>query len=97
MALGGAQSNVGWMVMKEVLGLVASGIGIGLPVAWALTDLVKSHLYGITPSDPVSIVLATTGIAVVSLLAGYLPAVRATRVDPLKALLAGVIASRPTG
>jgi predicted permease len=86
MALGAAQTDVVWLVMKEVLLLVAIGIGIGLPLAWGLTGLVKAQLYGITPNDPWSIALATAGIAFVALMAGYVPARRATRVDPMRAL-----------
>jgi predicted permease len=86
MALGAAQTDVVWLVMKEVLLLVAIGIGIGLPLAWGLTGLVKAQLYGITPNDPWSIALATLGIAFVALMAGYVPALRATRVDPMRAL-----------
>jgi predicted permease len=86
MALGAEGGDVVWLVMKEVLVLVAGGIGIGLPLAWGLTKLVKTQLYGITPNDPMSIALATLGIAFVALMAGYLPALRATRVDPMRAL-----------
>src|SRR5258708_5074913 len=86
MALGAAGGDVIWLVMKEVLVLVAVGIGIGLPVAYGLTRLVKTQLYGIQPNDPLSIALATLGIACVALMAGYVPARRATRVDPIRAL-----------
>jgi ABC-type antimicrobial peptide transport system permease subunit len=86
MALGAAQTDVVWLVMREVLLLVAIGIGVGLPLAWGLTGLVKAQLYGITPNDPWSIALATAGIAFVALMAGYVPARRATRVDPMRAL-----------
>jgi len=86
MALGAAGGDVIWLVMKEVLLLVAIGIGIGLPLAWGLTGLVKAQLYGITPNDPLSIVYATLGIACAAALAGYVPAFRATRIDPMRAL-----------
>jgi predicted permease len=86
MALGAEGGDVVWLVMKEVVVLVAAGIGVGLPLAWGLTKLVKTQLYGITPNDPMSIALATLGIAFVALMAGYLPALRATRVDPMRAL-----------
>ncbi len=86
MALGAAGGHVIWLVMREVLVLVAVGIGIGLPVAYGLTRLVETQLYGIEPNDPLSIVLATLGIAFVALMAGYVPARRATRVDPILAL-----------
>jgi predicted permease len=86
MALGAASGDVVWLVMREVLVLVAIGVGIALPVAWGLTSLVKTQLYGITPNDPLSIALATAGIALVALAAGYVPARRATLVDPIRAL-----------
>ena len=58
----------------------------GLPSAFALTHLVKSFLYGLTPQDPLSIILATAGLILVTALAGFIPAHRATRVDPMVAL-----------
>jgi predicted permease len=86
MALGAAGGDVIWMVMKEVLILVAIGIGVALPLALGLTGLVKAQLYGIAPNDPLSMSLATLGIAFVALTAGYVPARRATTVDPMRAL-----------
>jgi len=86
MALGAAGGDVIWLVMKEVLILVAIGIGVALPLAFGLTGLVKAQLYGITPNDPLSIALATISIAAVALTAGYVPARRATTVDPMRAL-----------
>ncbi len=59
MALGAASYNVLWLVMKEVLQLVAIGVAIGLPAAWALTRFAKSQLYGIQPNDALTIALAT--------------------------------------
>ncbi len=86
MSLGAASGDVVWLVMKEVLVLVAIGIGVGLPAAWRLTGLVRTQLYGIQPNDAFTIALATLGIAFVALMAGYVPAMRATRVDPMRAL-----------
>jgi predicted permease len=86
MALGAIVSDVMWLVMREVLLLVGIGVGIGLLAAWGLTRLVQTQLYGITPSDPLTIVAATLGIAFVAMMAGYLPARRATRIDPMHAL-----------
>ncbi len=86
MAIGASVQDVIWLVMREVLVLVVVGIAIALPSAWALAKLVRSQLYGISPSDPGSVILATLGIAAVALLAGYLPAKRATRVNPTMAL-----------
>jgi predicted permease len=86
MALGAASGDVVWLVMKEVLLLAGIGIAIGLPAAWGLTRMVKSQLYGIQPNDAMTIIAATLGIALVALVAGYVPARRATLVDPMRAL-----------
>jgi predicted permease len=86
MALGAVQGNVIWMVMREVLVLVAIGVGAGVPIAFALMGLVKSQLYGLAPNDPSTLALAAVGLSFVACLAGYFPAWRASRVDPIKAL-----------
>jgi ABC-type antimicrobial peptide transport system permease subunit len=86
MAIGAAQSDVLWLIMREVLVLLGIGMLIALPAAWALTQSIRSQLYGIEPADPFSIAAATLAIAGVALLAGYLPARRATRIDPMLAL-----------
>jgi predicted permease len=86
MALGAVQGNVVWMVMREVLVLVAIGVGAGVPIAFALMGLVKSQLYGLAPNDPSTLALAALGLSFVACLAGYFPAWRASRVDPIKAL-----------
>ena len=85
-ALGASTGDVVWLVMKEVVILAGIGIAIALAGAWALTRMVKSQLYGIEPNDPLTIAAATLAIAAVALLAGYLPARRATLVDPMYAL-----------
>ena len=86
MALGAAQRDVVWMVMRDVLILVGIGIGVGVPVALALTSVVRSQLYGLTGHDPMTLVFATVGLAFVALAAGYIPAIRASRLDPMRAL-----------
>ena len=86
MALGAATGSVVWLVMKEVLVLVGVGIVLGLGASWGLTRYVQKQLYGIQPNDLMTIVLATIVIASVALAAGYVPARRATRVDPIRAL-----------
>jgi len=86
MALGAATGDVIWLVMKDVVVLAGIGIAIGLSASWALTRMVKSQLYGIQPNDLISIIAATVGIAAVALLSGYIPARRATRIDPMRAL-----------
>jgi predicted permease len=86
MALGAAQVNVIWMVMREVLILVAVGVAAGVPAAWALARFVESQLFGMKGRDPVTMAMAALGLAVVASIAGYIPALRASRVDPLNAL-----------
>ena len=86
MALGAFQKHVIWMVMREALTLVAVGIALGLGAAFALTRLVQAQLYGITASDPATLVVATIGLTAVACMAGYIPAFRASRVDAMDAL-----------
>jgi predicted permease len=86
MALGAFQKHVIWMVMREVLALVAIEVVVGLVAALALTRLVQAQLYGITASDPTTLALATLGLAAVACAAGYIPALRASRVDAMQAL-----------
>jgi predicted permease len=86
MALGAMAGNVIWLVMREVLILIASGIALGLPAAYALTKLVHAQLYGIEPTDPRSIATAVVLLALVTAAAGYIPARRATFFDPLRIL-----------
>ena len=85
-ALGAQRRNVVWLVMKEVVAMVGIGFAIGLPVAWVSSKLVASLLYGIRPNDSTSIAAAMAVLGGVALLAGYIPAARASRVDPLRAL-----------
>jgi predicted permease len=86
MALGAARSSVLWMVLREVAIMAAAGIVIGLPVAIGLSRFVQSQLYGLSPTDPATLAFATVVLGSVAMLAGYVPARRATRVDPMLAL-----------
>lgn len=86
MALGAARSDVLWQVLREVLILTAIGAAIGIPAALAASRLAGTFLYGLSPHDPISIGLATIILTAVTVLAGYLPARRATKVDPMVAL-----------
>ncbi len=85
-ALGAGRRNVVWLVMKEVLAMVGVGFGCGLPAAWLSSKLIGSLLYGIRPHDGASMAAAMAVLGGVALLAGYIPAARASRVDPLYAL-----------
>ena len=86
MAIGASKGDVLWLVMREVMLLLGIGIAVALPAAWALTRFARSQLYGIQPTDPVSIGASVLAIAAVAVLAGYVPAWRATRIDPMRAL-----------
>jgi predicted permease len=86
MALGAQARNVRWMILREALLLLLTGIAVGAPLIAALTRLAATLLYDVTPADPVSLGLAALLLLAVALLAGYLPARRATKVDPLTAL-----------
>jgi predicted permease len=86
MALGAVQGDVVWLVMREVLMLVGTGVVLGLAGAWGLGRLISSQLYGVTANDPVSSAAAAALLAAVALVAGYVPAWRATRVNPVLAL-----------
>jgi ABC-type antimicrobial peptide transport system permease subunit len=65
---------------------VAVGLIVGIPAAWAAANLISSQLYGVNPSDPVSLLTAAVSLTAVAALAGYLPARKASRVNPLIAL-----------
>jgi len=86
MALGAAQHTVIWMVMREVLLLVGIGVVLGVPAAWGLSKFIEAQLFGLKGHDPVTMALAAVGLGVVACAAGYIPALRASRVDPLRAL-----------
>ncbi len=86
MALGAERRDVLWMILREALSLVGVGLAVGLPVALAAGRLVSSQLFGLRPSDPATFTLATLSLVAVAALAGYIPARRATRVDPMVAL-----------
>jgi predicted permease len=86
MALGAARHSVLWLVLSDALVLVIAGAAVGIPTALAVSRFAATFLYGITPRDPVSAALATIVLLGVAAFASYLPARRATRVDPNVAL-----------
>jgi predicted permease len=86
MALGAFQADVVWMVMREVLMLVCVGVAAGLAGAFVLAKLVETQLYGVTGHDPITVALAALGLGAVACAAGYIPAVRASRIDAMRAL-----------
>jgi ABC-type antimicrobial peptide transport system permease subunit len=86
MALGADRRRILRMIMSEVSLVVITGILIGLPGAWAATKLLTSQLYELSPHDPLTIAGSASVILAITLLAGYLPAQRASKVNPLEAL-----------
>jgi putative ABC transport system permease protein len=88
MALGARQSDVRSLVIGRAMILTACGLGIGLASAWATTRFLESLLFGITAHDPAVFVVVPAVLACVALAASYLPAWRATRIDPIVALRA---------
>lgn len=88
MALGAAPGQVLRMILRQVAILAAVGLAVGVPVALWVAPLFGTLLFGVTPSDPAVIATGATTMLVVALLAGWLPARRASRLDPLKALRA---------
>ncbi len=86
MSLGAMRGRVVWMVLRGSLLMVWLGIAVGIPVSLWLTRLVTSQLYGVAPGDPMTIAVAALSLTAVGALAGYLPAYRASRIDPMLAL-----------
>ena len=86
MALGAPSTGIAWMVLRESLVLVAAGVAAGIGTVLLAGRFVASLIHGLAPTDPVTIVQAIVVLAGIAAVAGYLPARRAVRVDPLIAL-----------
>jgi putative ABC transport system permease protein len=86
LALGAQSRDVLLMIVKQGSMLIVLGLGIGLLGAYALTRLIESLLFGVTAKDPITFMAAAVLLAIVALLACYIPAWRATKVDPMDAL-----------
>lgn len=86
MALGAQRGDIVWMVLRETLLLAAAGIVLAVPTALATTHLVSSLLFGLAPTDPATITMATLLMLAVAAFSGYLPARRASQVEPMAAL-----------
>ena len=86
LALGARRGHIIWLVVSETLGLTLAGIGVGVPLALWAARYAKSDLFGISPADPLTIAAAVAALAGVAMLAAYVPARRALRVDPVMAV-----------
>jgi predicted permease len=86
MALGARGTNIVWMVLREVLSLVLAGLVLGIPTALIAARFVSSQLFGLKASDPATLIGAGVILTLVALIAGFVPARRASRVNPLVAL-----------
>lgn len=86
MTLGATSGNVSWMILREIVAMCAFGLAIGLVVAYLLGRVIETQLYGVKASDPFVFVLAAILLAIVAMMAGWLPARKAAGVDPMVAL-----------
>ena len=86
MALGATQTNVSWLVLREVIRMSAAGLAAGLVAAYAIGRLIESQLFGVKASSPSVFLIAAAVLASVALVAGWLPAHQAASVDPMIAL-----------
>jgi predicted permease len=86
MALGAPQRSVVWMVMREMLLLLGSGLAVGIPAAYLLSRYVSAQLFGVRPADIATAALALAILVAVAVLSGWIPARRASTIDPIQAL-----------
>ena len=86
MALGAERRRIIAMVLREVLALAVTGLAIGLMTAWSTLSVIKSFLFGVKATDPVTVLWASGILFAALILAGYTPARRASRIEPLSAL-----------
>jgi predicted permease len=86
MALGASRRNALWLVMKEVALMAGAGVAAALPLALVLAGYVRSQLFGLAATDTLTLVVATLLLIAVSLVAGFVPGFRASRISPIQAL-----------
>ena len=86
MALGATPGGVLRLVLSEGARITGGGLALGILVAWSGTRLLRAQLYGVQPTDPLTFLLVVLLLSVVAVVACYLPARRATRIDPLIAI-----------
>lgn len=88
MAIGAQPGDVARPILREALLLALIGIGVGLPTALGVMQLIKSQLYGVQPNDPLTLLAAVGALVAITVLAAWLPARRAAKINPLAALRA---------
>jgi predicted permease len=86
MALGASATDLQLRIVSQTVGLAAVGIVLGTGASWALARLLKGFLFGVTSNDPVTFLGMVSVLSLVAVAAGYLPARRASRIDPMSAL-----------
>ena len=86
MALGAQRGRVVWMVLREALVLAAAGLAVGVPTALGVSRFVESFLFGVEPNSPAAVVVAVVVLLSAAVLAGYVPARKASRIDPMTAV-----------
>jgi ABC-type antimicrobial peptide transport system permease subunit len=89
MALGASAAGLQVSILRQTLALAAVGVALGLFASWGLSRTMSSLLFGVTPDDPMTFLGTIVILSVVAAIAGYLPARRASRIDPMVALRVG--------
>jgi ABC-type antimicrobial peptide transport system permease subunit len=86
LALGASPQALQRRFLTQTMKLVLAGLALGMPAAWAGARAIRGLLFGVEPADPATLTAVLVGLAAIAALAGYLPARRASRIDPLQAL-----------
>ena len=85
-ALGARAGRVIWMILRETMVVVGVALAVGATLAFAASGLIGSRLYGVAPNDPLTVTVASGLLVLVAAVAAYLPARRASKLDPMVAL-----------
>jgi ABC-type antimicrobial peptide transport system permease subunit len=86
MALGAPRAELLWMVLRESIVLLTIGIALGIPLSLAASRAIKAGLFGVNPADPLTLIAAVLMMSAALLTGSYIPAFRATKIDPMVAL-----------